>query len=448
MKKYKLYYLTGALLAIFIAFYAIIPEFINAFTLYNLATIPKELRISHDLGIIDLENTTSKSLRKPISILELSNILVKFLNLLGIPNMHNIKSLQEYKIIHHKKLNSEISRKSAVEMLCRLLMYLSDLGIVKIENTKHHKFADYSAPQKYLKEFSWLHEKEIVKGYNNNFYPNKNLTKVEAIYLLYRLYENISLELATKQQSLKEKDKENEINVQFIDLPIDHPIIPKIKLLYENKIFRYVQKSKTLDGESGILMFELFGLLKAFFENNFRFDEKQISLKDYSNFIAIKNLQKYATRKDLLLSLSYFINKANINFDQNQITQTKQNFNLDSNYPENIIRSLTFIKNSNISLGYNTNNLALNELTNWFEIINILYSLSIHYGKSNETKNHISATIEPKTFNLSSQKEEFDRVVQKKDFEEFMANLKSAKLRINRILKRLNGNKNNKEDQS
>lgn len=400
MKKANGYFILGSITA-FLCFALLANnQFIgNLYAELLCSSLPRELRLGSEIGIIDQNQLSSKQLRSTISRGKFSQLLARTLNLLGNSKIENASQLAQSGIFNGSPSRNRISRKTTIEAICRAAIYMADKKAIKFTNEKPARYRDYIAPEKYQRALNYLQKKYILRGYSNGFVGAKRyLSLKEAVYFLFRFYEAVSSDLMNKNKNIT--------GIKFVDISTNHPIMRKVNALTSAGAFDIVKLRPSLDGNSFITAQDLALIAEGILKRN----QKNVDLIRMKTIFAGKRMSLPANRRELALVMEYLISS----LEKNSATDTKayKYKDVKENTPE--AEALSFLTKHNIILGYPNGVFAGSERITWFESIGLIYEV---------TKSKVAASP------VKTQ-----RLAVRSDIERFEAILKAKKARIRKIL--------------
>jgi hypothetical protein len=219
----------------------------------NWRNLPSELRLSHEVGLFLLSPNNLDSLNEPVRRKDFAVGMVQTFKLLGIATGVSTEEFGKLGILDRPTAGSYLSRREAVEALCRLTLFLEEKGYLQTSGSAIPPFADYAAPAKYQGSLAFLRTTGIVKGYNGtHLQPRRTLATREAIMLLYRLYEKIAAELMSRQ---------NHAGICFVDLPLDHYLMAPLQFLHKSGAFQDVRMGPSFDGHRQVTADHMAGMV-------------------------------------------------------------------------------------------------------------------------------------------------------------------------------------------
>jgi hypothetical protein len=255
MKRQKAYYVGAALAFMLAAVFLNIQAIEAVSKSLAMTSLPDELRMALDLGIIDRSDLGTRSLNSPIKHREFAVLLKNTLQLLGASAGSSMADLRESGILASVRGKQSISRRHALEAMCRMVMYLNDTNFLAMDPAASGNFSDYDPPEKYINALGYLKGAWIVRGYGNGvFGARRALSKKEAAFMVYRLYEHVSSTLMNKSKGE---------HISFIDLPTDHLAMKGIKTVAKAGAFDLIKMRPSFDGNRVIPVRDAGNLIKG-----------------------------------------------------------------------------------------------------------------------------------------------------------------------------------------
>ena len=371
--------IAGILLAVFCVAVLGGTGILNPIFANGLGSAPRELRLGADIGIIEERNCNNKFLRQNITKREFANKLATVMNSVGVQES-KLNNLYENGILDSNKINSIITRKEAVEIMSRSLLFMSASGIFNMTNTKPTNYKDYTIPEKYAKPMGYLQSKFVVRGLQNNYLgSNKKLTQREAVYFLYRLYEAVSSDKMTSIQ--------NE-GLCFIDVSLDSPIMETIKDLTAAGAFDRAILRPSFDGDSFIVQDDLIEVIGGIFDRS----GKECDMLRLQTIFSDK--EQYTTRKQMALVLEFLLDS----FCADKVTTTNIDYR-DVSKADAEYQALSKLAGCNINLAYGNKTLSPDEYVTWFEAVTLINKTLKFAGiTNNEKKVDMSAPADKADF--------------------------------------------------
>jgi|GEM_PF-828580 len=399
MNDRKKYYMLGVFAASILVVSAMNLPMLEAVSKnLSVSRLPAELRMGIEIGILDVAEVKAGLLDVPIRKREFGILLKKILQLLGAPAGSELSDLNDNGILDNYNLKKSIARKAVLEAICRALIHLTDNQFIVLDGQNMDGFTDYYPPEKYRSALSFLRRKDITRGYpDGSFGISKAVTKRETIYLLYRLYEQVSSTMIKKQS-----DK----GVCFVDIPMDHPIMESLKVLEREGAFQNITLRKSFDGFSPITQKEVSGMIMGI---SARYHPEEKSNK-IGSIIADVAPNSPTTRRHFAFLLENLLPLLQSNSEQTAKPIYKD---VSADSPEYSV--LEALAQRGILIGYPDGTLRGNECVSWFETVGVLHSI---VSKLSPYRNEISN----------------DAVAGKSDFETYAAILKAKKMRIHNIM--------------
>ncbi|MEW6711102.1 MAG: hypothetical protein AB1403_14840 [Candidatus Riflebacteria bacterium] len=364
----------------------------SVFASFSLATLPRELRLGIEAGLIESESCHKKHLNSSCTRNSFAEKLSTVIEQIGLADLAELKALENAGIVEKSKKKT-FTRKQAIEALLRTTMLLGDKGLIKISGDKPVNYRDYRIPEKYGKAMAMLQQKFVIRGYPDGMIgAERGLTNREAVYFLYRLYEMTATEMMANR---------SEKGIRFIDLALNHPIMDSIKILTDAGAFDKIQLKPAFDGDSQVTVSDMTAMIEGIMGRNQQIID-QIRLK---TIFAAENL---VNRGQLALALEYLIPVSElVNSDQELAY-----IDIQPSSPE--YNALKKLQSLDVMLGYQKL-LKASEKVSWFEAISAMAKvLSLK----------VDAVVEAKP----------DRLAEKSDIEALVAIIKAKKARVRQIL--------------
>lgn len=364
---------------------------------FNLAGMPRELRLGIDTGLISQSECTRRQLNRLTSKGSFADRLNIMLEQVGMVELSERKGLESSGIFSAKPENARLSRKEAFAAMARICLHLSDKGLIKLPETKAVNYRDYKIPEKYLGAAAFLQNRFVVRGYpDGSLGAGKSLTNREAVYFIYRLYETIAADMMANQPAT---------GIRFVDISLSHPVMNSIKLLTDAGAFNKILLKPAFDGESHISAGELSDMLEGIFTHSNQTVD-QIRLK------TILPANSLVSRNQLALALEYLLGSSSLSESKTEIAYS----DVKSESPE--YAALVKLAAADIRLGYQSNYFRGNEKVTWFEAVSALAGTV-----------KASAAISPATAKVEPQ-----RLAQKSDIDALIALIKAKKAKVRQIL--------------
>lgn len=366
--------------------------------------VPRELRLGTELGLLEAKQCQNKYLNKNITKKEFGTKVAIMMTMIGVQDC-KLKNLLSNGIVTNSALNSFVTRKEAIETLCRATIYMGNTNIFNLPENTVKNYKDYKVKEKYAKALGYLQSKFVVRGISNDYIgANKKLTNREAVYFLYRLYEAISSDVMTTVP--------NE-GLCFIDVPLDHPIMDSIRDLTAAGAFDRAILRPSFDGNSYMVQDDLSEIIGGIFDRSGK-DCDMVRLQ-----AIFSDKQEFTTRRQMALVLEFLIDS----FSYDKYNSSRVYYkDVKQNTPE--YQALSKLAYYNINPGYE-NKFAPNENVTWFESVNLI----------NQTLKQIGVTS-------NNQKDNMNAPADKEDFERLKNILIDKKAKIRSIL----GAKKNSKD--
>jgi len=359
-----------------------------------------ELRLGMDIGIIDASDLESRSLDTPITRRSFSVLLKRVFQMLGAPAGSELSDLRTAGIFDPSPSRRSVQRKSALEALARGTLHLADNGFLTLEPKATSNFSDYRIPEKYRDAISFLKSKGIARGYpDGRFGASRALTKREAVFLLYRFYEQVAGSLMIRQ---------NSDVLQFVDLPLDHPAMDSLKAMEKAGAFTQMKFGMSFDGYSPLKVRDAVCIVESILT---RYDQASESAK-IRNLLIGRLPAQPATRGDLAILLGHLVKAfpAKLGVSAESFTYT------DVEAGTREANALTALGEKGLFLGYPNGTFNGDEVISRYEAVGIFQAVLT-------------------TLNLVTP-DSGDQIAGKSDFEAFATLLKAKRARIQSILHR------------
>jgi hypothetical protein len=359
--------IAGILLAVFCVAVLGGTGILNPIFANGLGSAPREIRLGADLGIISEKNCTNRYLKQVVTKKDFANKLAVVMNTLGVQET-KLNDMYANGILDSNKINTALTRKEAVEMMARAVLFMSANQIFNYTPTKSSNYKDYIIPEKYSRPMGYLQSKFVVRGLQSNYLgSSKKLTQREAVYFLYRLYEAISSDKMTSRSN---------DGLCFIDVSLDNPIMDSIKDLTAAGAFDRSILRPSFDGDSYIGQDDLTEVIGGIFDRS----GKECDMLRLQTIFSDK--EQYTTRSQMALVLEFLLDS----FAANKINTTNVEYvDISKNDPE--YQALTKLAGCNIKLGYDNRIFSGNENVTWFEAVNLLNKTLKFAGITSNAKN-------------------------------------------------------------
>ncbi|MGM0599791.1 MAG: S-layer homology domain-containing protein [Candidatus Rifleibacteriota bacterium] len=403
MKEANRYSIIGILIAFIAVVFLSSTGFLKAALAgWNLNRLPRELRLGIEAGFIDYSECKSANLRKHISRGQFADMTITLLQNLGATENIDRKKISQIGIFNARPSYNSISRKQAIESMSRSCIFLANQNKINLPQDNATNYRDYRVPGKFSQPMSYMQKKYVIRGYpGNTMKAGRRLSIKEAVYFLYRLYEAVSSEMMAKKQAKE---------ICFIDIPLNHPIMGKIRTLTKTGAFDLVSLRPAFDGNSNISIKELKEIISGIFNNfNHKVDKIRLTTIFADN-------ERFVKRNELALSLEYLLSLA----DSSMTKPASRLSYLDVKTDSTEYEALTKLNRYGIQLGYNNGYFKGNQFVNWFETVSALAEVIEKIPGSHK--------VVTKTKN--------DRLAQQSDIKELIARIKAKKARIHKILNR------------
>ncbi len=359
-----------------------------------------ELRLGLDIGIIDASDLESKSLDTPITRRSFSVLLKRVFQMLGAPAGSDLSDLRTSGIFDPAPSKRSVQRKAALEALARGTLHLADNGFLTLESKSTADFSDYRIPEKYRDAISFLKAKGIARGYpDGRFGVSRALTKREAVFLLYRFYEQVAGSLMIRQ---------NTDVLQFVDLPLDHPAMTSLKVMEKAGAFTQMKFGMSFDGYSPLKVRDAACIVESIL-NKYDHSSESAEIK---NLLKSRLPSQATTRGDLAILLGHLVKAfpARLGVSAESFTYT----DVEAGTREAV--ALSALGEKGLFLGYPNGTFNGNEVITRYEAVGVFQAVLT-------------------TLNLVTP-DSGDQIAGKSDFEAFATLLKAKRARIQNILHR------------
>lgn len=404
MRKPNNFFLMGVFTAVFmLAIFSGNSFLKSTFASDWRGTLPRELRLGNEIGIIHNDELQSSKLNRSINAGTFSEKMGIVLDLLGASEASTGKDLTKLGILTGKKASATIMRKEALEIFARAAIYLQDKDMLIIPQVTAKNFSDYRIAEKYSHAVAYLQGKFVVRGYpNGSLGAQKRLSNKEAIFLLYRFYEAVSSDLMRKRT--------NE-GINFIDITLNHPLMESIRNLTAAGAFDKIMLKASFDGESYISISDLMDIISGIVSKaNQEVDQIRIKtiFADSGSVISAK-------RRHLALLMEYLLET----FAKDRINAEKINYaDVTIEQPEH--EALLKIAGCGIKMGSSHDKFAGEDPISWYETTKML----------NEILKYVDL--------IPVAAEKAPKLAQKADIENFKALIRAKREKIHQILNRTN----------
>ncbi len=362
---------------------------------FNLAGLPRELRLGIDSGLISTDQCNRQYLNRNSTRRAFADRLGILLEQVGMVEVSETRSLEKTGIF--SCAGSTLTRKEAVETMARICILLDGKKQIKLPEEKAVNYRDFRIPEKYASAIAFLQKRYVVRGYpDGHLGANKKLSNRESVYFLYRLYETIAAEMMARQSAT---------GIRFVDISLNHPVMDSIRTLTQAGAFNKLILKPAFDGEAHILTNEFGEMLEGIFENSHR-EIDQVRLK------AILPGSAALTRSQLAIALEYLLSGTEISATTEKIAY--QDVKADSAE----YAALTRLAAARIRLGYQTNYFRGQERVTWFEAVSAVAAA-------------IKSSLEIAPASTTSKPE---RLAQKADIDALIALIKAKKAKVRQIL--------------
>ncbi|MFZ2957019.1 MAG: S-layer homology domain-containing protein [Candidatus Ozemobacteraceae bacterium] len=378
----------------------------TAFDVHGLEAVSKrvavsymapELRLSIDIGLLDAADVRLGLVDAPIVRRDFARLLKQTLLLLGAPagsEMSDLASSGIFAIGSPKKM---ISRRHTLEALYRTIIHLSDSGLLTLPEPRAEGFKDYTPPVKYQAALAYLREKGIARGYQSGIFGvEKMLTKREAVYFLYRLYEQTAAGMGARGKAS---------DIFFVDIPNDHPVMPSIRAVAKAGGFDQVPLKPSFDGNRQLLRRDAVLLLKGILEKRAGTSgKKAVSVDDPFGLV---------DRAELAVLMESLLVEPAGESSQSPGISSFTYIDVGAGTPE--AKALEALSRHNIHLGYADGRLRGNQIVTWFETVGVLANVLPACGDEQKVDDSSSPA-------------------KQEDFEKYVDMLREKKARIRSIL--------------
>ncbi|MDD3147192.1 MAG: hypothetical protein PHD82_07820 [Candidatus Riflebacteria bacterium] len=400
MAKNNRYFLLGVFIAAFFLTVIAGNRFFQAvFAGSGMGSLPRELRLGVELGIIGQNKCTTANLKRTILRREFAEKLSTVLDLLGFSN-NDLKQLAAAGIISNAGLQAQMTRKDAVEIMARTAMALKDASMISFPENECQNFKDYRVPEKYRAAVSYLQRKYVVRGLpDGSLGGSRRLSQRDAVFFTYRFYEAVAADLMGSRESQ---------GISFVDIPLSHPIMKSVKNLTAAGAFDKIILRPSFDGDSFISITDMNEILGGIFARS----GKEIDLTRMKAIFAQQGASSYATRRQLALLLEYVLDS----FAKDRLNAAKITY-VDISIEKPEFESLVKLAGCGLTMGYGDGRFAGDEAITWFETVSLL----------NEVIKYASLVEQPATVKT--------RLAVKSDIEDLKTLLRAKREKIRKILK-------------
>ncbi|HNX74318.1 MAG TPA: hypothetical protein PLM07_10140 [Candidatus Rifleibacterium sp.] len=317
-------------------------------------SLPRELRLGAELGLIGQTQLTRARLNRSVSQLDFGEKLSMSLELLGFEHT-GIKNLISHGLLPARGLQNQMTRKDALETLARTCAALKDAGLINLADNDARNYSDYRIPEKYRHAVTYLQKKYVVRGFpDGSMGSSRKLSLREAVFFVYRFYEAVAADLMGS--------RENQ-GISFVDMPLSHPVMGAVKNLTAAGAFDKIILRPSFDGESFITVTDLTEILNGIFAKAGK-ESDQIRLK---TIFADTNASSFGQRRQLALVLEYLLDT----FAKDRLNASKINYK-DVSIEQPEFESLVKLAGCGLTMGYGDGRFAGTESLTWFETVNLL----------------------------------------------------------------------------
>jgi len=317
-------------------------------------SLPRELRLGAELGLIGQTQLTRARLNRSVSQLDFGEKLSMSLELLGFEHT-GIKNLISHGLLPARGLQNQMTRKDALETLARTCAALKDAGLINLADNDARNYSDYRIPEKYRHAVTYLQKKYVVRGFpDGSMGSSRKLSLREAVFFVYRFYEAVAADLMGS--------RENQ-GISFVDMPLSHPVMGAVKNLTAAGAFDKIILRPSFDGESFITVTDLTEILNGIFAKAGK-ESDQIRLK---TIFADTNASSFGQRRQLALVLEYLLDT----FAKDRLNASKINYK-DVSIEQPEFESLVKLAGCGLTMGYCDGRFAGTESLTWFETVNLL----------------------------------------------------------------------------
>ncbi len=402
MQKTNRFFISGAVFAILaVAILAHGSFFSIGFAGDGRGNLPRELRLGVEIGILRNAELSSSQLNRSIDRFSFAEKLCTILDLTGISDLETPKALVKAGILGSRHMSGKISRKEALETFARVAIHLANQGKLSLPDAKATNFRDYRVPAKFDSAVSYLQSKFVVRGYpNGSLGSNRRLSRKEAVFFIYRLYESISSDLMSKRTL---------DGICFIDIPLSHPLMKSIENLTKAGAFDKVMLRPSFDGEAHVSKNDLIEFVSGIFAKT----GQEMDHDRLRNIFPGASRESVASRRQLALMLELVLDTiAKDKLSAQKIAYA--DVTLDN--PE--FEALIKLAGCNITMGQGDGNFVANAGVSWNETVKLLDAVIKFAG--------ITGPVEARPSKLA----------QKSDVENYKAILIAKRERIRKILNR------------
>ena len=410
----KIYFLCGTLCAFLcVACFSGNGTFASLFAQNdNIGSLPRELRLSVEAGLISIRQARSKDLDKNVSAKTFAEKAAYVMKLLGHPEP-TVDYLRKSNIMKSTRRNVRLTRQEAFEIMSRLCEDFTEYFSMNYPGGTSMNYSDYKIPEFCVEPAAYLQSRFIITPKTKDLLGAKDkLSNRECIYWLYRLYEAVSAD----QTALSNPD----LTISFVDLPKNHPMLPVIENLLSNGAFDRLILKSSFDGDSFITKQEMAEIIlgitsRAKVGSDEKFDE---IFGETINGV-------YATRSDLAIAAEYLLDT----LTNNKTVQININYKDVSEKDKEYTALRKIAGSCRILLGYGDSNLRGNENISWFETSNV-FNAAVMFSKRVAFHEKMTHKSEYKSVFVGSPDEEPTR----KEIQDFIAVLQEKRDKIRKIL--------------
>ncbi|HEY9071447.1 MAG TPA: S-layer homology domain-containing protein [Candidatus Ozemobacteraceae bacterium] len=366
----------------------------------SYSRLSPELRLGVDIGILDAAELDGSSLNAPIHRRSFSVLLKRVLQMIGAPAGSELSDLRKAGIFDPSPAGRSVQRKAALEALARCTMHLADNGFITLDAKPVADFTDYRIPEKYRDAISYMRSANIVRGYpDGRFGASRALTKKEAVYLLYRYYEQVAGTMMIRQKA---------DGPRFVDLPLDHPAMTSLKLIDKAGGFDQMKFGMSFDGYSPLQAKDAAAIVESILKKH----ERSAEADQVKTILAGRSASQNITRSDLARLLGHLVKAfpARLGTSAGSFTYT----DVEAGTPD--AEALSALGEKGLFLGYPNGSFRGDEIVTRYETVGTFQA--------------VLTTLQLVTPDAE------DQLAGKSDFEAFAALLKAKRARVQSILHR------------
>ena len=325
------------------------------------------------------------------------------LQMLGHSAGKSLRAMDGSGIFSPSPSGAAMNRRQTLEALCRVIIALEAGDQISLAGISSERFADYNPPAKYAKAVGFLKQNNIARGFGKNvFGSGRTLMKRDGIFLVFRLYEQVSAMMMSKRQTG---------SIGFVDLAKDHPAMESIAVLFKAGAFDLIPGRPSFDGNRFIDLNGLSAMCQGIID--------KAGIQCLLEFEASPQARtRPATRIQLarILEKMAGLGKARVSHEPQRVAPYAD---VPAGSPD--VPVLERLHDLGIVLGYAGGNLHPDEQVTWFEAVGTLKALlkAVKFSDAADP-------IPEKTG---------DRLLVKQDIEDFAKLIRAKRANIRRILR-------------